>query len=508
MRKIRGNTVGTTISPEKLADKIGVGGGGTTDAAPAGFGLGEFAAAGATDCNELTKNGWYSTTATALNRPLFGDDVSECVILVISSGATVLQIGFNDIYAGKFPLVRSYIDNSWSEWKEVIVGENIYDWLNDYITRGDLDAEINYVCENLFGHTCDNNNPHRLKAYQIGAAPAGYGYGEQLPVLSGTTDEINAGILSLMLEIPEPYYTRQFKCQNPVAGGGHMYGTIYKQNNKNAVIVLHQLALGYEMVGQYSQGEWQPWEWVNPPYATNVVYRTTDRINSKPLYKKMDSSGALNYSVDYAKAEDGTETGTWHKYSNMMCAAPSGYGLGEKNAPSVRWDSATQNGFYRANTDSPDGNWWWGISTNQYSGFNAQIAFSNIEGNVVEARRLRDNSVWNVWEYVNPPMVEGVEYRTTERFNGKPVYVKLINCGTLPDSSTKSLVFNVATNILDLVRIDGYIQNNADYTDKVPVSQATNVDFRVKYDSQLIINTNTNYSDWSAIVAVYYTLDE
>lgn len=35
-------------------------------------------------------------------------------------------------------------------------------------------------------------------------------------------------------------------------------------------------------------------------------------------------------------------------------------------------------------------------------------------------------------EWVNPPMIIGVEYRTTERFNGKPVYAKFIVTNTLP----------------------------------------------------------------------------
>lgn len=34
-------------------------------------------------------------------------------------------------------------------------------------------------------------------------------------------------------------------------------------------------------------------------------------------------------------------------------------------------------------------------------------------------------------EYLNPPLVLGVEYRTTERFLGKPVYVKAINFGAI-----------------------------------------------------------------------------
>lgn len=42
--------------------------------------------------------------------------------------------------------------------------------------------------------------------------------------------------------------------------------------------------------------------------------------------------------------------------------------------------------------------------------------------------------LWGEWEYENPPMVEDVEYRTTERFNGKPVYTKLINFGMIDDT--------------------------------------------------------------------------
>lgn len=39
-------------------------------------------------------------------------------------------------------------------------------------------------------------------------------------------------------------------------------------------------------------------------------------------------------------------------------------------------------------------------------------------------------------EWINPPMQLGVEYRTTERYLGKPVYVKLVDCGQIADSKT------------------------------------------------------------------------
>jgi hypothetical protein len=37
-------------------------------------------------------------------------------------------------------------------------------------------------------------------------------------------------------------------------------------------------------------------------------------------------------------------------------------------------------------------------------------------------------------EYFNPPMILGEEYRTTERWNGKPVYTCLLDCGTVAAS--------------------------------------------------------------------------
>lgn len=42
-------------------------------------------------------------------------------------------------------------------------------------------------------------------------------------------------------------------------------------------------------------------------------------------------------------------------------------------------------------------------------------------------------------EWLNPPMVNMVEYRTTDRWGGKPVYVKRIDLGNLPDASSRTV---------------------------------------------------------------------
>lgn len=49
-------------------------------------------------------------------------------------------------------------------------------------------------------------------------------------------------------------------------------------------------------------------------------------------------------------------------------------------------------------------------------------------------------------EYLNPPMKLGVEYRTTERYLGKPVYVKLVDCGKFPPPGNSVLVAHGISN--------------------------------------------------------------
>lgn len=49
-----------------------------------------------------------------------------------------------------------------------------------------------------------------------------------------------------------------------------------------------------------------------------------------------------------------------------------------------------------------------------------------------------------VIEWVNPPLNLGVEYRTTERYLGKPVYKQVIDFGKLGNSTTKSVDVAVA----------------------------------------------------------------
>lgn len=56
----------------------------------------------------------------------------------------------------------------------------------------------------------------------------------------------------------------------------------------------------------------------------------------------------------------------------------------------------------------------------------------------VSAQRSQLNNVWAEWEWVNPPMENGIEYCTTERYLGKPVYTQIKQFDNLSTSQMYS----------------------------------------------------------------------
>lgn len=133
--------------------------------------------------------------------------------------------------------------------------------------------------------------------------------------------------------------------------------------------------------------------------------------------------------------------------------APDGYGLGASNGrpipPTVEGglNTATQNGWYYfggaggiQNIPSliPSSDYGYLLVSSRNEQEKLQVFMSEVN-NYIAVRKL-EAGVWQPWEYVNPPMDLGVEYRTTERYLGYPVYIKLINLGSLPNAgSTKQI---------------------------------------------------------------------
>lgn len=127
-------------------------------------------------------------------------------------------------------------------------------------------------------------------------------------------------------------------------------------------------------------------------------------------------------------------------------SAPAGYGLGEDaTIPEGRSaNNITASGFYYCDKDTPNSNDWVILHIQRDVGYAVQFGRTYNQGSgwpiVTRVRNANISNAWQPWEWLTPPMELGVEYRTTERYLGKPVYCKVIDCGAVPDANTNKTV--------------------------------------------------------------------
>ncbi len=114
--------------------------------------------------------------------------------------------------------------------------------------------------------------------------------------------------------------------------------------------------------------------------------------------------------------------------------------------------------------------------------------------------RLLQDGVWQSWEYCNPPMALGTEYRTAKRFAGKAVYTKLVDCGALPNSSVKTVAHGAAAT--QILMAWGQASNGQTF----PVGSNQFYTIALRAGKQNIeIYTDYNYSAYTATVQLWYT---
>ena len=207
-------------------------------------------------------------------------------------------------------------------------------------------------------------------------------------------------------------------------------------------------------------------------------------------------------------------------YNQVSGVAPAGYGLGEtrpyiaKTSESGEYDADTINktGFFAARTNTPTGGWCYGLHVNR----NDNLAFQILTSEFSEkefALRKKISGVWQPWEWVNPPMELDIEYRTTERYQGKPGNGKAVNCGAVPDNTVKTVDLN-ALNVDAPLYITGYLARTTDdykfsvpylYTDtNKAITQGVSLSFRNDNNNTgtIAVQTHTTFSSEYTLYAV------
>ena len=136
-------------------------------------------------------------------------------------------------------------------------------------------------------------------------------------------------------------------------------------------------------------------------------------------------------------------------------AAPGGFGLGLASAPLENGDDVNErhgNGSYAWGSIKPKnaptllrskGDYQYMLEFGTDEGF-TQIVGCYIETNpglICRQAFAKSGGVqFAEWEWINPPMQLGVEYRTTERYLGRPVYCKTVDFGAVPPVNTKKRI--------------------------------------------------------------------
>lgn len=139
--------------------------------------------------------------------------------------------------------------------------------------------------------------------------------------------------------------------------------------------------------------------------------------------------------------------------AEMVGAAPDGFGLGATlggTIPGGDANNAINNGWYSvAGTELNLPTAEDGVQSAQHALLFVQsrradlvkvqtiiLGTASYQGYVLRRVYSNATAAWSPYEWVNPPVQLGVEYRTTERYNENPVYARLVNVGPFPSPGT------------------------------------------------------------------------
>lgn len=233
-----------------------------------------------------------------------------------------------------------------------------------------------------------------------------------------------------------------------------------------------------------------------------------EKINSlfsldAPPHEGMNMTGPINMNKNKLggladPAEDGDAVPLGFANKNF---APAGYGLGEYAPFITDANEAILPGFYRFDSSKTCANipseWQFPYGTMIVSRGSAYIEQLFL-AREINAKRTCTNGTWGEWEYINPPMVVGVEYRTTERYHTKPVYAKLVDFGALPNNTMKEVQYASYNEVERPISWYGEYANQQ--------SALSNPSFSVIVtQSKIVITTTSDKSSFTAKIVVKYT---
>ena len=207
---------------------------------------------------------------------------------------------------------------------------------------------------------------------------------------------------------------------------------------------------------------------------------TANDVGAVPTTRKVNGK-ALSANITLSASDVGARPSTWMPTAANVGAAPSGLVLQSFTANSnSEITEALTTVFNSMGNDTVgychihvptsgldlyDTSWY--IEIRRRNTTYATVTAKSILNNYTMQRALVGGN-WQDWEWFNPPMVAGKEYRTAERYRAKVVYVQLVNLGSMPNKTVKNITFK-PTNIADRISCELMMQlASSNYTETCP----------------------------------------
>lgn len=245
--------------------------------------------------------------------------------------------------------------------------------------------------------------------------------------------------------------------------------------------------------------------------ATSVYYTALSELATQAI-RAAETFKTDTSLTGMGKAADAAAVG-----SALAEKAPAGYGLGEavitKKVVSSLDEITAGGGYALPASVAPQqlyGDWEGYAFAGRRNGDMVLVATRSYNDDVFMAILRKNNGVWgglDDWAWLNPPMSVGVEYRTTEFWNGKAVYVRMSNCGVLPENN----VSNASVPNLGTIIGVTAIASGAAGTYQLPALNESDAGNKIAFwnmGSRMFVKTFANgWSGFSLYVTTKYTKD-
>lgn len=186
----------------------------------------------------------------------------------------------------------------------------------------------------------------------------------------------------------------------------------------------------------------------------NIEVTVTDKLSSTTKAAVIPIAYTL---LDYYKTGKGIAFGKVATRDGFDCAMPAYFNKGiqaivltsDDNLNNIKtngwyqwsWDNRPVNAPSDTGTEYMRAMRVW--ANNSYECCQEMIDMTNSAYHGCMVRRTIYNDTVYPWEWVNPPMALGVEYRTTERFATNPVYKKALSLGYVAAGNTLVVNHNI-----------------------------------------------------------------